>query len=296
MIQSARLTHWKYWIKITTIVWTHVYTDRSSEMADAGSTSTLVMAKHFHSCWMQHAVKQITRQCLLLCMKLPAFSAWSPQPCPALSSLQTASLLSKTNTHTESSWKETQHFLCDLSQHSKVAVQWSPAHLQDTRRQIISSSLAVKRAAQPGISYGEAKALIQQLSSHMWMQTHSPQSDDQKHQLSHYQQTTIIRLCTGHCHLCSHVYCLGLLHTLDCQREPASQILEHILQSCPLLKEARIQFVPGKLYCRSHQNPGDSLQKQFTSSSPQTSMFEDFSPWTTEEERLRNFPESEHTK
>ena len=51
-------------------------------------------------------------------------------------------------------------------------------------------------------------------------------------------------LCTGHCHLRSHLYRLGLSHTPDCPCETAPWTQERILQSCPMHKEARNQFWP----------------------------------------------------
>ena len=80
----------------------------------------------------------------------------------------------------------------------------------------------------------------------MWgkcMQEHHPPPDDQVHHLPRYQLTTIFHPYTGHCHLRSHLYCLGQSHTPDCHPcKTAQQIHQHILQPYSRYKKARNQF------------------------------------------------------
>ena len=62
--------------------------------------------------------------------------------------------------------------------------------------------------------------------------------------LQRAQQTTIFRLRTGHCRLLNHMYRLGLSHTPECPCQTGLQTPEHILQSCPMFHEARMQQWP----------------------------------------------------
>ena len=106
-----------------------VYTDGSSDAAvrtaEVVSTSALAVARHFPGRWLRKGCQTNTE----LYRKLPDFSTQRHHPCPTLSSLQTANLLSKAYSHPESSWKET-HSAVPVTGHnnSKVAVQWVPAH------------------------------------------------------------------------------------------------------------------------------------------------------------------------
>ena len=119
------------------------------------------------------------------------------------------------------------------------------------------------------ISYRHANGLIKQLSSQKWMQERNPPSNDQMHHLSHYQQTTIFHLRTGHCHLRSHLYCLGLSANTCCKHQTACAEQPHKPQST---KKAGTNSGHRKLHCRrGYGVPRNNLEKQFISSSPQTS-------------------------
>ena len=190
------------------------------------------MAKHFRNPWLWLRCQASTGPNLLLCVELPDFSTQRHHSSPTSSSLQTGKLLSKVYSHPEGSLKGTQRLLCDLSQQRKVAVQRVHAHCG------VAGNEEVDCLAKPGreqeqlnleISYGEAKALIKQLFSQKWMQAHDPPSDDQMHHLPRYQQTTIFRLRTGHCHLCSHLYCPGPVAHTRLPVQNVLHILEHIL-------------------------------------------------------------------
>jgi hypothetical protein len=53
-------------------------------------------------------------------------------------------------------------------------------------------------------------------------------------------------LCTGHCHLHAHLYCLGVSHTTDCACETGLHTPEYILQYCPKHQEPWDHFWPPK--------------------------------------------------
>ena len=73
--------------------------------------------------------------------------------------------------------------------------------------------------------------------------THSYRQDDPIHLLD-CQRTTAFRLRTGHCLLRAHMQSLGLSHTENCPCDTDPQTPEHVLQSCPLHAEARLQHWP----------------------------------------------------
>ena len=76
------------------------------------------------------------------------------------------------------------------------------------------------------------------------LEAHSYRQDDPTHLLDRHQQTTVFRLGTGHCLLRAHMQRLGLSHTENCPCDAGQQTPEHVLQSCPLHAEARLQQWP----------------------------------------------------
>ena len=90
--------------------------------------------------------------------------------------------------------------------------------------------------------------------------------------LERQQQTNIFRLRTGHCHLLQHLCRLGLALTEDCMSMPdrttvpracstalppvqrsqrGPQSSEHVLQFCPLFREARQGHSPRSMFYSS---------------------------------------------
>ena len=143
--------------------------------------------------------------------------------------------------------RETRHLLSNLSQQRKVAVQWLPAHCGLGGNEMADSlAKAGSRLEQVGkaMSLKETKTLIKRKFSKAFRGKHDHPPNDQLPHLLRYQQTTIFRLRTGHCRLRSHLHRLGLSHTPDCPYETSIHTPEHILQSCPLHREARIRHWP----------------------------------------------------
>ena len=143
--------------------------------------------------------------------------------------------------------RDTLQQLKDLSQNAQVTVQWIPAHCglsgNETADKLAKSGSRLEQT-NPPISYREAKTAIKSQYKKLWDEEHNHPSDDQLPQLERHEQTTIFRLRTGHCRLRAHLHRIGLSHTPDCPCETGSQTPEHILQSCPLHQDARIQSWP----------------------------------------------------
>ena len=66
---------------------------------------------------------------------------------------------------------------------------------------------------------------------------------DQINTLDRKTQTTIFRLCTGHCRL-RNLKRLGLADSAHCECGSEEQTPEHILQACPQLETVRQLFWP----------------------------------------------------
>ena len=54
----------------------------------------------------------------------------------------------------------------------------------------------------------------------------------------------VFRLRTGHCRLNYHMHRLGLSHTPDCPCSTGPHTPEHVLQTCPLHLDLKIQLWP----------------------------------------------------
>ena len=143
--------------------------------------------------------------------------------------------------------RDTQRLLCDLSQGANIAVQWIPAHCglagneEADRLAKHGSSLEQKSTK---ISYREAKTLIKRevRSCSKELKDHNPA--DAIHQLKRQQQVVVFRLRTGHCRLNYHMHRLGLSHTPDCPCSTGPHTPEHVLQTCPLHLDLKIQLWP----------------------------------------------------
>ena len=231
-------------------VWAHIYTDGSSDGAirnggsgilarypDGQTLSRSLPAGELSSNY--RAELTALREAVSLVSEHPPSHAVFLTDCrSAVQSLQSPK---------EQLERDTQRLLCALSQSTKVAVQWIPAHCG------LSGNEEADRLAKSGshleqvnsiVSYREAKTLVKRHYQTFWTAQHSPPSDDQMPNLQRHQQTTIFRLRTGHCRLRAHMHRLGLSHTPDCPCETGPQTPEHILQTCPLYQEARIKHWP----------------------------------------------------
>ena len=139
--------------------------------------------------------------------------------------------------------------LSTLSQNNQVVLQWIPAHIG------IHGNEAADRLAKEGAklpqfhtstSYREAKTLLKRKQKADWKtrnEGYDPQLD-QINSLDRKSQTTIFRLRTGHCGLRKHLKRLGLADTANCECGSEYQTPEHILQTCPHLEAARLEFWP----------------------------------------------------
>ena len=125
---------------------------QQSDPAGVGSTSTLSMTKRSQGRWLRVRCQATNGPNLLLCVKLPDFSAQGHHPCPMLSSLLTADLLSKAYSHTESSWKEIHSASAFSVTCRNTARLLSSGSLlivdsQETRGRIVLPSLAANKSS-----------------------------------------------------------------------------------------------------------------------------------------------------
>ena len=233
-------------------VWTHAYTDGSSDAAvrNGGSgihirypnnttTSRSLPCGQLASNYRSELVALREAARLLL--------AESPPPPNIVFLSDCKSIIQSLQSPREQIERETQYLLSELSQHSEVAVQWIPAHCglsgnEEADRLAKSGSRAEQ--THQAVSHREAKAIIKRHFQNIWTISHNPPPDDQIHHLSRHQQTTIFRLRTGHCRLRSHMHRLGLSHTPDCPCNTGPETPEHILQHCPLHHDIRVQCWP----------------------------------------------------
>ena len=220
-------------------VWSHIYTDGSSDAAvrnsGAGSLSALAMENTFLRLLAADGLSSSYWPNLLLCMKLP--SAATPPLSNIVFLINWKSAVPNLQSPRQQLERDTQCLLCELSQHSKVAVLWITAHcglVGNKKADCLAKSGKEQEKPNLGISYEEAKALNKQRFSQKWMQALNPPSHDQMHHLPRYQQNTIFRFRTGYSYLPSHLYRLGLSHRPNCLCKTAPKTPEHILHSCPL--------------------------------------------------------------
>ena len=141
----------------------------------------------------------------------------------------TLTMLSGVNSETETEThrdRPVHHFTETADRLAKAAVKLPQPHLST--------------------SYKEVKTLMQQKQKSAWRLKHNgydPQKD-QINTLDRRTQTTIFRLCTGHCGLGKHLKRLSLADSARCECGSEKQTPEHILQTCPHLKTVHPQFWP----------------------------------------------------
>jgi hypothetical protein len=128
---------------------------------------------------------------------------------------------------------------------STSAVQWIPSHcgLHGNKEAGEMARLA-KDALQFNlhtncISYCGAKGMIKDIYKRQWTEKHNPPLGDDWPNLTRREQTTILRIRTGHNRLLHLQHGIGLSHTPECPCGTGLPNAEHILQWCPLHREAR---------------------------------------------------------
>ncbi|KAK7097663.1 hypothetical protein V1264_004608 [Littorina saxatilis] len=231
-------------------VWTHIYTDGSSDGAiKNGGSGILVRYPDGHTLSRSLPAGELSsnyraeltalREAVSLVSEHPPSHAVFLTDCrSAVQSLQSPK---------EQLERDTQRLLCTHSQSTNVAVQWIPAHCGlsgNEEADRLAKTGSHLEQTRPTVSYSEAKTLVKRHYQTTWNAQHSLPSDDQMPNLQRHQQTILFRLRTGHCRLRAHMHRLGLSHTPNCLCETGPQTPEHILQTCPLHQEARTDRWP----------------------------------------------------
>ena len=231
-------------------VWTHSYTDEDEAIKNGGSgiftrfpdgstTSTHLPAGNLSTNY--RAELTALKQAAML------ISAQSAKPSHVVFLTDCKSAIQSLQSPKDQLERDALHSLTALSRQVKVAVQWIPAHCGLTGNEEADRLAKLgSRLEQPNppVSYREAKTLIKQRFLNNWKDDHQVPLYDCMAHLQRAQQTTIFRLRTGHCRLLNHMYRLGLSHTPECPCQTGLQTPEHILQSCPMFHEARMQQWP----------------------------------------------------
>ena len=252
-----------------------------SETAGERSTYASAMEKHLYGPWLWVPCQEITEPNLLLCMKLPDFSAQTRHLCPT--SLQTAHLLPKAYNHPESS---TFFVICHNTARSLSSGSLLTVGLQETKRRIILPSLAANKSSATWKSLMERPML--------WSSSFFTRSGC-KHIIHHLMTRCITCHTTNRppssAFVLATAICTPICTTSACHtHQTANALQSHKPQStsCSLVSctgKPGASYYPMKLRDRrSYVVPCNSLKKtQFTSSFPQTSRSEIFSKWNAEE-------------
>ena len=127
-----------------------------------------------------------------------------------------------------------------------VVLQWIPAHCgipgnerADRRAKSGSKQLQPMSTS----TYQEAKTLLRKSNmsmekSHWILQPlYRPNNC-----LARHEQTTILRLRTGHCGPRAHLKRIGIMDSALCDCKEAEQTVHHILQDCPIWRKQRHQL------------------------------------------------------
>ena len=137
-----------------TPVWTHVYTDGSSDAAvrngGSGIHTRFSNGKTRSRSLAVGALSSNYRAELTALHEAARLLRQRRHPRPTLSSLQTANLLSKAYSHPESSWKETYNAFfvtCHTTGRSLSSSSMLTVGSQETRRRIVLASQAVSKSS-----------------------------------------------------------------------------------------------------------------------------------------------------
>ncbi|XP_076443246.1 uncharacterized protein LOC143281871 [Babylonia areolata] len=135
-----------------------------------------------------------------------------------------------------------------LSARTTTVLQWIRSHCHiagnEEADKLSKAGSRLTQSAHP-LSFGEAKTILRSHFRNSWREwLHLGPEEDSIHQLGQAQQVIILRPCTGHCQLLSHLYKLKISHTDQCPCDTAAQTPAHVRQDCPLHKELRHQIWP----------------------------------------------------
>ena len=232
--------------------WTHVYTDGSTDpTTQTGGSGIFIHHTNGHT--TSHSVPagipttnhraelMAIREATLLIQKSTPVVSHIVILTDSRSCLEG---LTSPRDHTE---RETLDMLKVLSLQSTLVIQWIPSHCGLFGNEEADRLARLGRDPQQQnhhISYQEAKGIIRDIYNNIWIERHNPPANDDWHLLPRHEQTIIFRLRTGHTRLLDHQYRLGLSHTPECPCGTGLQNPEHILQQCPLHKEARNEIWP----------------------------------------------------
>ena len=133
--------------------------------------------------------------------------------------------------------------LAKLTAQFTVSLQWVPAHvgLTGNKKDRLAKIGSQAPQTQNTVTYREAKTLLHSRYNGDWKKQNGGY---QAHlypirRLERDQQTTIFRLCTGHCGLSAHLKRIIISDTSLCECGQADQTPDHVLQSCPKYAERR---------------------------------------------------------
>ena len=132
--------------------------------------------------------------------------------------------------------------LAKLTAQFTVSLQWVPAHVGLTGNEKADRLAKIGSQApqtQNPVTYREAKTLLRSRYNGDWKKDNGEYQAhlDPIWRLERAQQTTIFRLCTGHCGLSAHLKRIGISDTSLCECGQDDQTPDHVLQSCPKYAE-----------------------------------------------------------
>ena len=230
--------------------WTHIYTDGSTNPnTKTGGSGIVILHTHGHTTSHSFLAGSPTtsHKAELIAIREATSQIYKLTPSASHFVILTDSRsciegLMSPRDHLE---RETLERLTTLSLQSTLAVQWIPSHCGLHGNEEADEMARLGRDAPQDnhhtncISYCEAKGMIKDIYKRQWTEKHNPPIGDDWPNLTRREQTTILRLRTGHNRLLHHQHRIGLSHTPECPCGTGLQNAEHILQWCPLHREAR---------------------------------------------------------
>ena len=134
--------------------------------------------------------------------------------------------------------------LAKLTAQFTVSLQGVPTHVGLTENEKADRLAKIGCQApqtQNPVTYRKAKTLFHSRYNGDWKKHNGGYQAhlDPIWRMEWAQQTTIFRLCTGHCGLSAHLKRIGISDTSLCECGQADQTPDHVLQSCPKYAERR---------------------------------------------------------